>query len=275
MRSALLFLTIAAVCAAQTKKYDPTSPDPEMKRPIAARDTVFIEELTWMEVRDAIKAGKTTAIIATGGVEMNGPYVATGKHNYVLRATTEAIARKLGNALVAPIVPFVPEGSIEPPTSHMRYPGSISVREETFRMLLTDIARSLKTGGFKHIILIGDSGGNVKGMHALALELTKQWRGVTIHHIPEYYNYAGAKKWLAENGVKEVDEGHHDDFAMESQIATVDPNLIRAAERGAAGKLSINGVNLAPMEKTVEMGKRLVNYRATVTVAAIKKALGQ
>ena len=275
MRSALLFLTIAAVCAAQTKKYDPTSPDPEMKRPIAARDTVFIEELTWMEVRDAIKAGKTTAIIATGGVEMNGPYVATGKHNYVLRATTEAIARKLGNALVAPIVPFVPEGSIEPPTSHMRYPGSISVREETFRMLLTDIARSLKTGGFKHIILIGDSGGNVKGMHALALELTKQWRGVTIHHIPEYYNYAGAKKWLAENGVKEVDEGHHDDFAIESQIATVDPNLIRAAERGAAGKLSINGVNLAPMEKTVEMGKRLVNYRATVTVAAIKKALGQ
>src|SRR5262249_15150255 len=106
--------------------------------PIAARDSVFIEELTWLEVRDALRAGKTTAIIATGGVEMNGPYLATGKHNYILRATTEAIARKLGDALVAPIVPFVPEGEIDPPSGHMRYPGSISVTQETFKCLLTD-----------------------------------------------------------------------------------------------------------------------------------------
>jgi len=69
--------------------------------PIPAEDSVFIEELTWMEVRDAVNAGKTTAIVGTGGIEQNGPYVATGKHNYVLQATTEAIARKLGNALVA------------------------------------------------------------------------------------------------------------------------------------------------------------------------------
>src|SRR5580692_6668944 len=82
----------------------------DAKRPIEAIDSVFIEELTWMEVRDALKAGKTTVIIPTGGVEQNGPYLATGKHNYILRATTEAIARKLGNALIAPIVPFVPEG---------------------------------------------------------------------------------------------------------------------------------------------------------------------
>src|ERR1019366_7463166 len=74
---------------------------PDAKRPIEPLDSVFIEELTWMEVRDALKAGKTTVIIPTGGVEQNGPYLATGKHNYVLRATTEAIARKLGNALVA------------------------------------------------------------------------------------------------------------------------------------------------------------------------------
>ena len=103
-------------------------------RPIAARDSVFIEELTWLEVRDAIRAGKTTVIIATGGVEQNGPYLASGKHNYVLRATTEAIARKLGNALVAPIVPFVPEGDISPPTSHMKYHATISVRPSRLRV---------------------------------------------------------------------------------------------------------------------------------------------
>src|SRR5205823_7137050 len=105
------------------------APDAKLPRPIEALDSVFVEELTWMEVRDAMKAGKTTVLIPTGGVEQNGPYLATGKHNYVLRATTEAIARKLGNALVAPIIAFVPEGDIDPPTEHMKYPGSISLTE--------------------------------------------------------------------------------------------------------------------------------------------------
>jgi creatinine amidohydrolase/Fe(II)-dependent formamide hydrolase-like protein len=127
---------------------DPVKPDPDSPRPIAAVDSVFIEDLTWMEVRDAMRAGKTTAIVATGGVEQNGPFLVAGKHNVILRATTEAIARKLGNALVAPIVPFVPEGDIDPPSSHMLYPSTISVTEETFDRLLTDICGSLKSHGF-------------------------------------------------------------------------------------------------------------------------------
>ena len=72
--------------------------------PAASRDTVWIEEMTWMDVRDALKAGKTTVIIPTGGIEPNGPWLVTGKHNYVLRANCDAIARKLGNALCAPII---------------------------------------------------------------------------------------------------------------------------------------------------------------------------
>ncbi len=134
------------------------APDPNMPRPIDARDSVFLEELTWLEVRDALRAGKTTVIVATGGVEQNGPYLATGKHNYVLRGTTEAIARKLGNALVAPIVAFVPEGDISPQSGHMKYPGTISLRQATFKALLTDIAESLSAHGFHNVVLIGDSG---------------------------------------------------------------------------------------------------------------------
>ena len=88
--------------------------------PIEALNSVWIEELTWMEVRDAIVAGKTTAIISTGGIEQNGPYVATGKHNYILQSACEWIARDLGNALCAPILKFVPEGNIEEPSGHMR-----------------------------------------------------------------------------------------------------------------------------------------------------------
>ena len=127
-----------------------------------------------MEVRDALKAGKTTVIVPTGGVEQNGPYLATGKHDYILRATTEAIARKLGNALVAPIVAFVPEGDIDPPTGHMKYPGTISLTEDTYERLLTDICACFRTHGFEHIVLIGDSGGNQKGMKAVAARLNAQ-----------------------------------------------------------------------------------------------------
>src|SRR5690242_19738371 len=63
-------------------------------KPIAGVDSIWMEELTWMDVRDAVKNGKNTVIIATGGMEPNGPYLATGKHNYVLHANCEAIARK-------------------------------------------------------------------------------------------------------------------------------------------------------------------------------------
>ena len=67
--------------------------------PLPPVETLWIEEMTWMDVRDALGAGKTTAIIATGGVEPNGPWLVTGKHNYVLRANCPRIATYLGNAL--------------------------------------------------------------------------------------------------------------------------------------------------------------------------------
>jgi len=247
----------------------------EAPRPIAAHDTLFIEEMTWMEVRDALKAGKDTVIIATGGVEQNGPYLATGKHNVVLRATTQAIAQRLGNALIAPIVAFVPEGDIDPPTGHMKYPGSISLTEDTFRRLLTDICASFRTHGFKNILLIGDSGGNQDGMKQVAADLSAKWADgrTRVRFIPEYYDYDRVSQWLKDQGIQEVSEGLHDDFTMEAQMMFVDPTTVRMKERVAAGKFRINGVDLAPAEKTIEWGRRIVNYRADLTVTAIRKAL--
>ncbi len=247
-----------------------------MERPVDAVDTVWIEEMTWLEVRDAMKAGKTTVVVPTGGVEQNGPYLATGKHNYVNRATCDVIARKLGNALCAPNVPFVPEGGIEPKTSHMIYPGTISLSEETYQALLTDIASSLRAHGFEHIILIGDSGGNQRGMKDVAANLTAKWNGgkTTIHFIPEYYTYEAASTWAEANlGWKQVNEGHHDDPVISSIMMTVDPDSVRIKQRIAKNKASINGIALAPVDKAVAAGKKLVEYRAQVTVDAIRKAL--
>jgi creatinine amidohydrolase len=169
-------------------------------RPIAAVDSVFLEEFTWMEVRDAIKAGKTTVIVGTGGIEPSGPYVALGKHNYVLQATTEAIARRLGNALVAPIIKFVPEGNIEPPAGHMRYPGTMSIREETFEALLADVCSSLKQHGFTDIVLIGDHGENQRGMKAVAERLHQKWRGSPGYHLKNSWLQAHAVAGCQQGG---------------------------------------------------------------------------
>lgn len=251
------------------------NPAPNEKRPIDALDSVWIEELTWMEVRDALKAGKTTAIIPTGGVEQNGPYLATGKHNYVLRATSEAIARKLGNALVAPIVPFVPEGDIDPPTGHMKYPGTISLTEDTYQRLLIDICASLKTHGFQHIVMIGDSGGNQKGMKAVASKLNEKWAGAKTraYFIPEYYDYPAVDKWLHSQGINQKNEGLHDGFSVTAIMMTVDPTTVRMKQRIAADKFRINSIELAPAEKTIEWGRKIVDFRADATVKAIRKAM--
>ena len=186
MRTNTMFILVLALvfCATAVAQ----TPDLDAPRPIDMRETVWLEELTWMEVRDLIADGTDTIIVSTGGVEQNGPYLATGKHNYVLRAMCTAIAEKLGNALCAPIVPFVPEGDIEPPSGMMRFPGTISVSAATYEALLTDIVSSLKQHGFQHIILIGDSGGNQEGLKTVASKLSTKWEGsrTGVHFIPEY-----------------------------------------------------------------------------------------
>jgi creatinine amidohydrolase len=252
-------------------------PDLESPRPIDAVNTVYLEEMTWMEVRDAMRAGKTTVIIPTGGVEPNGPYLALGKHNYILRATTERIARRLGDALVTPTVPFVPEGDIEPPTGHMRYWGTLSVTQSTFRALLTDIAHSLKMHGFRHIVLIGDSGGNQSGMRAVADSLNQAWQGsgTSVHFIPEYYDNPRWNKWIADQGIKEIDQGLHDDFRHSSIMMSVDPTTVRTEQRIKAGLFSINSVQLAPADQTIKVANALVDYQTDVTVAAIRKAISR
>ena len=93
--------------------------------PAAAQDSVFLEELTWTELRDAMRQGTTTVIIPTGGTEQGGPHLVLGKHNFVMKVTVAEIARRLGHTLVAPVMAYVPEGDINPATGHMRRPGTI------------------------------------------------------------------------------------------------------------------------------------------------------
>ncbi len=301
MKTARIVVLIRAICAVATaqapqsgqreQRGPPPPEDPrdmgggrcaenpinckDAPRPIAGIDSVWLEELTWMDVRDAVKGGKDTVIISTGGMEPNGPYLATGKHNYVLQANCEAIARKMGNALCAPIIKLVPEGNINPPTSHMKSPGTISMREETFRMMLEDTARSLRTStGFRNIIFIGDSGGNQAGMKAVAEKLNAEWPETAVAFIPEYYAYSSVLEYVGSIGAKETAPEHmHDDIAITLNMLITDPKSVRWEQRVKAGKATINGVSIADQKKALELAKKVVDFRAMKTVDAIRKAL--
>ena len=248
--------------------------------PLPPATTVWVEEMTWMDVRDALKAGKTTAIISTGGMEPNGPWLVTGKHNYVLRTNCDVIARKLGNALCAPVVKFVPEGRIEPASGHMLSPGTISMREETFQALLTDIAESLKQHGFKNVIFIGDSGGNQKGQAAVAEKLTAKWAGNALAAtIPEYYTAPpGTPNVLRQLGVTKEgmpDDGLHDSPGITLNMMLTDPKSVRWEDRVKAGKATINGVSIADRDQSLEWAKAIVEARANRTVELIRTAIAQ
>jgi len=289
LAAALAIVTIAGASA----RLQTPSPQ-EAVRPIEAGDSLWTEELTWMEVRDAVRAGKTTVLIGTGGVEQNGPYVAGGKHNFVLATVMPEIARAIGNTLIAPIVKFVPEGAIEPtPRGHMSYPGTISLENSTFEALLTDICRSYKAHGFKDIILIGDSGGNQTGMRNVAAALNTKWvadsAAARVHFLPEYYTEdQWSYDFLKAQGVVQIDKsaaadqqdrrtdtrnGMHDDVYYEAQSAVQDPKLIRAEQRIKAGLFTLHGVDMAPIGKTVELGRKLAVYRAGITARAFQASL--
>lgn len=269
---ATLMVLLATGCLAAPPYIAHSSLD--APRPLAVQDTVFLEEMTWMEVRDALRAGKTTILVPTGGIEQNGPYLATGKHNYIVRAVTEVIARRLGNVLVAPIVPFVPEGNIDPPTGHMNYPGTISVSEDTYERLLTDICAGLRVHGFRNIVLLGDSWDNQPGMQAVANRLSAKWRRerVRVHFLPQYYNYAEVSRWLEEQGIHLKGEDVHDDFMVTAQMMAVNPSTVRVQQRLANGRLQISGMMLTPTE-VAEWGKKIIRFRAEWTVQAIRATL--
>ena len=226
-----------------------------MARPIDMHDSVWIEDLTMMEVRDLLKDGKTTALILTGGIEENGPYLTTGKHNNVLRVMGDSIARSLGDALVAPIVTLEP-GNPE----RVRAPGSVFLSPDTYRAVLTDMATSLKTQGFKHVILLGDSGGNLKPMQEVADALNAKWKGDPAAHARTSFP-STTTTTKSRNSSRTCSastrssKGSTTTTTSSASIAVHDPNGVRMPERIKAGKFAINGVSLAPIEKTVENGR--------------------
>ena len=241
----------------------------------APLDTVFIEEMTWTEVRDAIKSGKTTIIFPTGGTEQNGPHMVLGKHNFIVKYASEQIARRLRNALVAPVLAYVPEGNVEPPTGHMQYPGTITLPDEIFMKVTEFAARSFKVHGFRDIVLIGDSGSNQKGLQAVALSLNKEWAksDVRVHFVPDYYDENGFRAWLQAQGETAAAIGTHAGISDTSQLMALNPNWIRTDKLSSSGDRKLSGVSGNPARASVAYGKKGLELKIEAAINQIRKSI--
>lgn len=240
--------------------------------------TVFIEELTWEEIRDHIQAGKTSVLIPTAGTEQKGPHMVMGEHRYVMEYTTNEIARALGNALVSPIFTYVPEGQWgEEPSGHMRMPGTITLPEEWFVDLLVHTAESHAAAGFTDILFLGDSGGNQRGMRTATDQLNRAWAGSgrRAHFIGDYYAKTGddQRAYLAELGYTDEQIGSHAGMLDTSELLFVNPNHIRTDALAADGGFQGSGVSGDPTLASPAIGERLLRIKIDNALAQIRASV--
>ncbi len=238
----------------------------------AAAATVQIEALTSPELRARIAAGATTVLLPIGGTEQNGPHMVLGKHNVRAGALAVRIAEQLGNAVVAPVLAYVPEGAIDPPAAHMRWAGTISIGVPAFEALLESAARSLCRHGLRDVFLLGDHGGYRASLERVAA------KGVAgggrtacrVHALPEYYRAVQEDyvRMLKARGHAQAAIGSHAGLADTALALAVDAQLVRAgALATAAGAPGVAG---DPRAATAELGRIGLERIVEASVAAIQ-----
>lgn len=241
---------------------------------LAFAQTVRLEEMTWTEVRDRIAAGTTTVLIPIGGTEQNGPHMVLGKHNVRARVLAEQIARRLGNAVVAPVVSYVPEGAVSPPQAHMKYPGTISIPDAAFESLLEGAARSFRQHGFRDIVFLGDHGGYRKDIERVAARLNREWQRspARAHPLPDYYGVTETRfpAQLKQRGYSQAEIGTHAGLADTSLALAVDKSLVRA-DALARTSPDKDGVHGDPRHANADLGQLGVREIVETSVTEIQR----
>ena len=260
--------------------------------PLAAQTkSLLIEDMTWTEVRDAIAAGKTTAIYYAGSIEQNGPGMALGKHVFIARYLGPKIAEQLGNALVYPVMPFAPTGDwgVTQPgmmdsakkTRHMRYSGSVNVSEATFGTVAHDVALSAISAGFKNVVLMGDHGGGQSTLAKIAEELNKEWgpKGSHVYHVPDLYYKEKElmKEYLQKHGIPLDSHAGTDDTSevlyVDKMVNGDSPKWIRADKLVNSKESDGTGVDGDQTKATLEMGKMFTDAKISFAVAQIRQLI--
>jgi creatinine amidohydrolase len=236
--------------------------------------SVYLEDLTWPELRADIAAGKTTILVPIGGTEQNGPHMALGKHNVRVKVLAGKIADALGDALVAPVIAYVPEGNIDWPEGHLKFPGTITVPPDAFEKTLEYAAKSFKLAGFRNIVFLGDHGGYQKDDEAVAQRLDREWAGTPVraHALTEYYRASEDEfgQLLKSKGYSEAEIGTHAGLLDTSLMMATDPSLVRADMLGETKPGA--GTHGDPRRSSAALGQIGVDLIVTRTVAAIRTA---
>ena len=242
--------------------------------PQAQVSSVFIEDLTWPEVRDAIANGRTTALYYAGSTEQNGPHMALGKHNFIARHVAGRIAEALGNALAYPVLPFAPTGDASRKTSHMKFPGTVTVSDATFGAVARDVALSAISAGFRNVVLMGDHGGGQDTLKRVASELDREWRpkGAHVYYVGDVY-YKSEEQVREYLGRRAKAAGGHAGIHDTSEVMFLDKEQkwIRRDKLAAADPKA--GVDGDPREASAELGKAFLEIKINSAVAQIKSLL--
>ena len=247
---------------------------------------VEFENMTWVEVKNALAAGKTTALYYTGGTEQRGPQNTNGGHNFMARATVRAIALKLGNAIAMPVLPYTPNNA------SATMPGTIGLTNEILSAILERLAEQAIATGFKNVVLMGDHGGGQPTVYAeVAAKLEAKYAPQGMHVIYADSVYAPAQddfeKQLRAEGYPP--SGHGALFDTSYMIFTCgadcvrmdvlptavgDPVRVAGAPRDTTTPRKNNGITGDARRSSKELGERLFRMRIEYATRQINRMLG-
>jgi creatinine amidohydrolase/Fe(II)-dependent formamide hydrolase-like protein len=252
---------------------------------------VEFDMMTWPEVKQAIEAGKTTALVYNGGTEQRGPQNVNGGHTLIARETGRRIAWKLGNAILAPVLPYSPNNA------SAALPGTIGLTTQLYAAMNEQIAEQLIASGFRNIVLMGDHGGGQKELGEVAGKLDSKYSGKGIRVVYCDQVYTGTKvhpgaqadfeQWLADNGYPSGGHAGVSDTSEMLYLGTgkgwVRPNLIpsalgdpvrgRGQQQDPNQKRVNNGITGDARRSTAQLGQKFVDMKVDYAVRQIQQLL--
>lgn len=247
---------------------------------------VEFEMMTWVEVKQALADGKTTALFYTGGTEQRGPQNVNGGHNLMGKATVKAIALKLGNAIAMPVLPYTPNNA------SAALPGTIGLTPDLLAAILERISEQAITTGFKNVVLMGDHGGGQPNIYAdVAKKLGEKYaaQGIKVVYCDEVYSKANDdfSKWLDE---QKLSGGGHASIIDTSEMlylggadwvrikelpnAEGDPILPRGQRPDPNVPRKNNGITGDARKSTKALGKKIFDMKVDYGVRQIRSLLG-
>lgn len=206
------------------------------------KDTVLLEELSWPEVQRALDAGTRTVVIVAASIEQHGPALPTMTDTAIGHAVGERVARKLGRALLAPV--------IRPGCSdhHLAFPGSLSISRETLIETIVAYVRSLTPHGFQNFVLFSSHGGNFDALEEAARRLRDEFTPKNVR-IAAYAGRAALVEMMkvmgdaaAALGVSQDVDALHAELTETSIMMVRHPDLVAKdrLERGLMGRIDMN-----------------------------------